>query len=71
MWKYIYEEVLIVPDFKREGKRLLMESKLFWKLWFYFGIRKARKRRIAAENRMASMPKVTLEEYWENKRDAQ
>ena len=69
MWKYIYEEVFMIPDFKREGKRLIMDTKLFWKLWFYFGIIKARKRRIASEKKLANAPKVTLEEYWENKKN--
>ena len=38
---------------------------IFWKLWFWWGIRQAQKRRIANEKWLAAQPKLTLEEYWE------
>lgn len=40
---------------------------LFWKLYFWWGIRRARKERIANEKRMAAFPKLTSDEYWEQK----
>ena len=43
-----------------------MTTKLFWRLWLWWGIKEARKRRIESEKRVAAMPKLSLEEYWEN-----
>lgn len=41
--------------------------KLFWRLHFWWGIRQARKRRLANEARMAARPKLTNDEFWEQK----
>ena len=43
----------------------LQGTKLFWRLWLWWGIREARKRRIANEKWLAAQPRLTLEEYWE------
>ena len=59
MWNYVYNEVLMAPDFKREGKRLLLDSKLFWKLWLYFGMMKAHKRRL----KQADKSKKVMKDY--------
>lgn len=45
----------------------LQDTKLFWRLWLWWGIREARKRRIANEKWLAAQPKLTLEEYWDQK----
>ena len=45
----------------------LQGTKLFWRLWLWWGIREARKRRIANEKWLAAQPELTLEEYWEQK----
>ena len=42
-----------------------METKLFWKLYFWWGIRQARKRRLASEAQQKSMPQLDTEQYWE------
>ena len=42
-----------------------MDTKLFWRLYFWWGIRQARKRRIAREAEMANRPTMTIDEYWE------
>ena len=42
-----------------------MTTKLFWRIWLWRGIKEARKRRIESEQRLAAMPKLSLEEYWE------
>ena len=42
-----------------------METKLFWRLYFWWGIRQARKRRLAREAKMAKQPPMTNDEYWE------
>lgn len=42
-----------------------MTTKLFWRIWIWWGIKEARKRRIESEQRLAAMPKLSLEEYWE------
>ena len=46
-------------------KKWLMDTKLFWRLYFWWGIRQARKRRIAREAEMAKRPPMTNDEYWE------
>jgi len=46
-------------------KDWLTSTKIFWRLWFWWGIRQARKHRIENEKRLAAMPKLSLEEYWE------
>jgi hypothetical protein len=35
------------------------------RIWLWWGIKEARKRRIESEQRLAAMPKLSLEEYWE------
>jgi hypothetical protein len=52
---------------KQRGKFVtwLMGTKLFWRVYFWWGIRQARKRRLENEARMAAMPKLTHDEYWE------
>jgi len=42
-----------------------MDTKLFWRLYFWWGIRQARKRRIAHEAEIAKRPLMTNDEYWE------
>lgn len=52
----------------RLKKRILdyaITTKLFWRIWLWWGIKQARTRRIESEQRLAAMPKLTLEEYWE------
>lgn len=46
-------------------KKRIMDTKLFWRLYFWWGIRQARKRRIAREAEMAKRPLMTNDEYWE------
>ena len=43
----------------------MMETKLFWRLYFWWGIRQARKRRIAREEKQKSTPQLDTEQYWE------
>jgi thiamine kinase-like enzyme len=43
----------------------IIATKLFWRIWLWWGIKEARKRRIENEKRLAAMPKLSLEEYWE------
>ena len=40
-------------------------AKVFWRVWLWWGIRQARKRRIANEERISKLPKMTNDEYWE------
>lgn len=42
-----------------------MDTKLFWQLYFWWEIRKARKRRIEREEKQKSMPQLDTEQYWE------
>lgn len=42
-----------------------MSTKLFWHIYFWWGIRQARKRRLENEKRMSELPKLTGEEFWE------
>lgn len=44
-------------------------AKVFWRLYFWWGIRQARKRRLANEARIAAMPKLTGEEWWKRQRN--
>ena len=53
---------------KKKVLEYAMSTKLFWQLWLWHGIREARKRRIANEKWLAAQPKLTLEEYWEQKK---
>lgn len=46
-------------------KYYIMDTKLFWRLWFWWGIRQARKRRIAWEEKQKNMPQLDTEQYWE------
>lgn len=46
-------------------KYYIMDTKLFWRLWFWWGIRQARKRRIAREEKQKNMPQLDTEQYWE------
>lgn len=48
--------------------RGIMDTKLFWHLYFWWGIRQAKKRRLANEARIAAMPKLTGEEWWEQQK---
>lgn len=40
-------------------------AKVFWRVWFWWGIRQAGKRRLAREAEMAKRPTMTGDEYWE------
>ena len=40
-------------------------AKVFWRVWFWWGIRQARKRRLAWEEKQKSMPQLDTEQYWE------
>jgi len=40
-------------------------AKVFWHVWFWWGIRQARKRRLAWEEKQKSMPQLDTEQYWE------
>ena len=42
-----------------------MQTKLFWRLYFWWGIRQARKRRLAWETKQRSMPQLDTEQYWD------
>ena len=46
-------------------KKRIMQTKLFWRLYFWWGIRQARKRRLAREAEIAKRPRMTNDEYWE------
>ena len=46
-------------------KKWLTGTKLFWRLYFWWGIRQARKRRLAQEAKVAKRPILTTDEYWE------
>lgn len=50
---------------KKRIKEYIMETKLFWRLYFWWGIRQARERRLAREAEMAKRPPMTNDEYWE------
>lgn len=41
---------------------------IFWKLWFWWGIRQATKERKLKEAEMAKRPRMTNDEYWESVR---
>lgn len=40
-------------------------AKIFWKLWFWYGIRKAMKERKQKEIEASKRPILTNDEYWE------
>lgn len=46
-------------------KKWLMDTKLFWRLYFWWDIRQARKRRLAREAKQKNMPQLDTEQYWE------
>ena len=46
-------------------KQRIMDTKLFWHLYFWWEIRQARKRRLAREAKKKTMPQLDTEQYWE------
>ena len=46
-------------------KSRIMDTKLFWRIYFWWGIRQARKRRIAWEAELKTRPQLDTEQYWE------
>jgi hypothetical protein len=50
---------------KKRIKEYIMGTKLFWKLWFWWGIRQATKERKRKEAEDAKRPIMTNDEYWE------
>ena len=50
---------------KKRIREYVMDTKLFWRLYFWWEIRKARKRRIERETRQKTMPQLDTEQYWE------
>lgn len=46
-------------------------SKIFWRLYFWWGIRQARNRRLENEKRFSEMPKLSNDEYWERVKNKQ
>ena len=61
------DNIFAISDAKRVLVRGIMDTKLFWRLYFWWGIRQARKRRIANEARISALPRLTHEEYWSKK----
>lgn len=55
--------------FKKKLRDFIMHSDtvgpIFWKLWFWYGIRKAMKERKLQEAEDAKRPIMTNDEYWE------
>ena len=49
----------------KQLKQKAMKTKLFWRLYFWWGIRQARKRRLAWEAKQKSMPQLDTEQYWD------
>jgi hypothetical protein len=50
---------------KKHLREYIMSTKLFWRLYFWWGIRQAGKRRKEKEAKMAKRPQMTNDEYWE------
>jgi hypothetical protein len=46
-------------------REYIMDTKLFWRLWFWWGIRQARKRREAQEAEVAKRPAMDNDDYWD------
>ena len=46
-------------------KKWLMDTKLFWRLYLWWGIRQARKRRLAQEALVAKRPAMDNDDYWD------
>ena len=44
----------------------LKETKLFWKVYFWWAIRQARKERLQREAKKASRKPMDTDEYWED-----
>lgn len=42
-----------------------MDTRLFWRLYFWWGIRQARKRRLAWEAYQKTLPQLDTEQYWD------
>ena len=42
-----------------------MQTKLFWRLYFWWGIRQAQKLRLEREAKQKSMPQLDTEQYWD------
>lgn len=40
-------------------------GKIFWRIWFWWGIRQARKRRLAWAVELKNRPQLDTEQYWE------
>ena len=49
----------------KQIRERVMDTKLFWRLYFWWEIRQARKRRIAREAKQKSMPQLDTEQYWD------
>jgi hypothetical protein len=50
---------------KKQLREYIMSTRLFWKIWFWWGIRKAMKERKIKEAEDAKRPYMTNDEYWE------
>ena len=61
------DNVFAISDAGRVLRMGIMDTKLFWRIYFWWGIRQARLRRLKNEKRLANLPKMTTEEYWESK----
>jgi hypothetical protein len=46
-------------------REYIMDTKLFWKLYFWWGIRQARIRREAREAEAAKRPAMDNDDYWD------
>jgi hypothetical protein len=46
-------------------REYIMDTKLFWRLYFWWGIRQARKRREAWEAEVAKRPAMDNDDYWD------
>lgn len=61
------DDVFAISDAGRVLRMGIMNTKLFWRIYFWWGIRQARLRRLKNEKRLATLPRMTTEEYWESK----
>ena len=59
------DDIFAVSDAKRVIIASVMDTKIFWRLYFWWGIRKAKQRRLTIEKRLSELPKISNDEYWE------
>lgn len=66
------DDIFVISACKQVIVCGIMDTKIFWRLYFWWGIRQAKKRRLSREKyylENSDKYRISLDEFWDNNRN--